>query len=159
MSHLLDLKSSNNLTQLRSGGMRSTFQILALFLSVVFLTVSDARAEVYFNHALSSNGGTAEQISNYRANAGLAPNAIDGNTNGVWSGGSVTHTGSAVVGNWWQVNLGSIRKIDKIEIYNRSDDCCIGRLREFYIFISGQEINEQGNSDEGINAAKAEVAS
>ena len=83
MSHLLDLKSSNNLTQLRSGGMRSTFQILALFLSVVFLTVSDARAEVYFNHALSPNGGTAEQISNYRANAGLAPNAIDGNTNGV----------------------------------------------------------------------------
>lgn len=52
---------------------------------------------------------------------GIAQRAIDGNTNGSWSSGTITHT-------WyqqnpsWKVDLGSDRLIDRIEIFNRSND-------------------------------------
>jgi len=47
--------------------------------------------------------------------------AIDGNTNGHWSGGngSVTHTSGE--NPWWQVDLGSDKKIGEIIIHNRTD--------------------------------------
>ncbi|GAB3976413.1 hypothetical protein GCM10029978_063230 [Actinoallomurus acanthiterrae] len=63
--------------------------------------------------------------------------AIDGNTNGDFGSGSVTHTsGTPVDANpWWQVDLGSSQPVSSIKLWNRTD-CCSDRLRDFYVFAS-----------------------
>lgn len=91
---------SNILTQLRSGGMRSTFQIFALFLSVVFLTASSAGSSD-LNLALSALGSEASQGSTYSNPGGDAENAIDGVTSGVWGRGDhIQHSEKPKLGNW-----------------------------------------------------------
>jgi len=54
------------------------------------------------------------------SNNGPAALAIDGNTNGDHSKGSVSHTESEYAP-WWMVDLGSVHKIDSIKIFNRVD--------------------------------------
>ena len=134
--------------------MRSTFQILALFLSVVFLNASSAGAQEYFNHALSTSGGVATQVNQYKiagfdeTKLGHPNRAIDGNTDGLWGGASVSHTRTPSVGNWWQVELLGSKKIDKIEIWNRTDLSSIKRLMNFYVFISEDKfVLENGNDN------------
>ncbi|MBU2951461.1 discoidin domain-containing protein, partial [Tamlana agarivorans] len=90
-----------------------------------------AEVEVYGNSNLALNG-TATQSST--ANGGLASRAIDGNTNGAWSAGSVTHT-SAEDGAWWALDLGADYNIGEIKIYNRTDACCTERLSSFTMFM------------------------
>jgi hypothetical protein len=51
---------------------------------------------------------------------------VDGNTDGGFFSGSVSHTGAAP-GEWWMVDLGSSQEIGSITIYNRTD-CCSERL-------------------------------
>jgi dienelactone hydrolase len=81
------------------------------------------------NLALS---GTATQSSTlYDAEASLA---IDGNTDGVWANGSVTHT-DAEDNAWWSVDLDNEYSIDSIVIYNRTDECCMDRLSDFNVFM------------------------
>src|SRR5690606_21323481 len=62
--------------------------------------------------------------------------AIDGNTDGTYSRGSVTHTNS-VPGqqSWWQIDLTDIVDIRSINIFNRAD-CCFARLEKFHVFVS-----------------------
>ncbi len=95
-------------------------------------------------------GKNVEQIND--AYGGIPERAIDNNTNGAWSSGSVTHT-RFNPNSWWQVDLGKIYKINSIEIWNRIDNCCKGRLSNFYIFVSnepfisfdpGQTLNQPG---------------
>ncbi|MBU2950603.1 sulfatase-like hydrolase/transferase [Tamlana agarivorans] len=89
-------------------------------------------------------GGTASQSStDYDAQASRA---IDGNTNGKWSGGSVTHT-LAEDNPWWEVDLGANANIGDIVIYNRSDACCIDRLSDFTITIRDNNDNEVYSRD------------
>jgi hypothetical protein len=45
--------------------------------------------------------------------------AVDGNTNGKFGNASTTHTNNEQ-GAWWQVDLGSKKKISQIIIYNRT---------------------------------------
>ncbi|WP_406685241.1 T9SS type A sorting domain-containing protein [Seonamhaeicola sp. MEBiC1930] len=65
--------------------------------------------------------------------------AIDGNTNGSYSGGSVTHTEHGANGSgelkWWQVDLESDKVITKINIYNRTDNCCKSRFNDFTVKV------------------------
>ncbi|MEZ4300504.1 MAG: discoidin domain-containing protein [Polyangiaceae bacterium] len=58
---------------------------------------------------------------------------IDGNTNGDFTGASVTHTNSAQA--WWQVDLGARKNIASVKLYNRTD-CCADRLSNFDVLIS-----------------------
>lgn len=67
----------------------------------------------------------------YGADAGRA---IDGNTSGLFSEGSVTHT-NPDVNAWWEIDLSAIQPIDSIKIWNRTD-CCGFRLKNYWIFIS-----------------------
>ena len=60
---------------------------------------------------------------------------MDGSTNGSFRSGSVTHT-SGGVGDWWYVDLGSTSTIQSINIFNRTDGCCIFRLGNFTVSIS-----------------------
>jgi hypothetical protein len=60
--------------------------------------------------------------------------AIDGNTDGVWGGGSCSHTDSEEA--WWQVDLGQVSTINRVDIWHRTD-CCQDRLESALIMISG----------------------
>src|SRR5262249_1984836 len=51
--------------------------------------------------------------------------AVDGNTNGDFSAGSVSHTNNESTP-WWQVDLASSASINSITIWNRTD-CCSDR--------------------------------
>jgi hypothetical protein len=90
-------------------------------------TPTDALA---VNVALSSLGGRASQSSNAH---GHAANANDGNTDGNWSNGSVTHTHHAGT-SWWRVELPKKYVISNIKVYNRTD-CCQQRIKDFLVYI------------------------
>lgn len=94
-----------------------------------------AEVQVYGQAVSSSNlalAGTATQSSTI-LNADAA-RAIDGNTDGRWNNNSVTHTNLGSQ-NYWQVDLGSIKQISDIKIWNRTD-CCAQRLSDFRVFVS-----------------------
>jgi len=91
------------------------------------------------NVALSSNGGVATQSSTLGTpgNDGflqVASRAIDGDTNGNWFTGKITHTNNEFQP-WWQVSLGGgISTISEIDIWNRTD-CCTGRLNHYDVTV------------------------
>ena len=74
------------------------------------------------NHALT---GTASQSTLGQA-TGAASNAIDGNPDGHWTNGSVSHTMN-LANQWWEVALTAPQVIDEVRLYNRAD-CCALRL-------------------------------
>jgi F5/8 type C domain-containing protein len=63
-----------------------------------------------------------------------AARAVDGNTDGDYANGSVTHTDYNTTA-WWHLELGQLRYIDTINVWNRTD-CCADRLTDFYVFVS-----------------------
>lgn len=75
---------------------------------------------------------TATQSSTPYGQAGGARVAVDGNTNGQWTAGSVTHTDNQLP--WWEVDLGAVYDISTIRIWNRTD-CCRERLTQFRIVV------------------------
>ena len=79
--------------------------------------------------------GTATQSDTQQWNSANGPHkAIDGNRDGAIDGGSVTVT-FRVTDAWWELDLGSVRSIDHIVLWNRTD-CCSERLRDFHVFVS-----------------------
>lgn len=115
--------------------MNKFVQIL-LMLLLTTLFVGTAQATM-INWALS---GHASQSSTYLGSFPVgtfsADNAIDGNTGGDFYGSNdpITHTGNTAY-EWWQVDLGAIRTIDTIKVYNRTDRNLQGRLTPFYVTI------------------------
>lgn len=81
------------------------------------------------NLALS---GVARQSST--AFNGEAARAIDNDTNGAYSGNSVTHTNSEV-NPYWQVTLDAEYAIGDIKVFGRTDACCVNRLSSFNVLI------------------------
>ena len=79
--------------------------------------------------------------SSYFANSmqPTANKAVDGNTNGRFNGGSVTHTGYDQNA-WWQVDLSAAKRIESITLWNRTD-CCSNRLANFYVFVSKSDMS------------------
>jgi len=93
--------------------------------------------ELYVGPLAADNialGGVATQSTNYSATAGLPGNANDGNTDGTWNNGSVTHTNGTSTHNWWEVDLGGSFPIGPILLYNRFD-CCHTRLSNFRVSV------------------------
>ncbi|MDO5969599.1 T9SS type A sorting domain-containing protein [Flavivirga aquimarina] len=86
---------------------------------------------VQSNQNLALNG-TARQSSTLHD--GVAPRAIDDNTNGAYSGGSVTHTASETNA-YWQVTLDDTYNIGDINIFGRTDSCCLTRLSNFTVLV------------------------
>ncbi len=60
--------------------------------------------------------------------------AVDGNTDGKFWNGSVSHTKFEHTP-WWQVDLGASYYINSVIISNRTD-CCGERLSDYYVFVS-----------------------
>nr|WP_079168341.1 GH92 family glycosyl hydrolase [Streptomyces colonosanans] len=74
---------------------------------------------------------------------GVAARAVDGNTDGNFTVGSVTHTaedGSPEP--WWQVDLGASKAISDVAVWNRSD-CCSERLTDYYVLVSDTPFTSQ----------------
>lgn len=64
---------------------------------------------------------------------GKAERAIDGNVDGVYDKGSVTHTNEST-SPWLLVDLGDTKDIGKLVIHNRAD-CCGDRLKDAIVEI------------------------
>ena len=89
-------------------------------------------------------GKTTRQSSTYNGSA-HPWRAVDGNPNGNWAAGSVTHTNTEENA-WWHVDLGSQLPLSRITVTNRSD-CCGQRLSDFYIFISDAPMEDRPLAD------------
>lgn len=110
-------------TQRRSIAMGRMIFIIPMFMVLYFFFQDPARAG-RTNLALN---GTATQID---TSAGAeASRAIDGNVDGNFYDGSVTHTASTDHP-WWQVDLGKDYRLGQINVWNRTD-CCSERLHDF----------------------------
>ena len=74
----------------------------------------------------------AQQSGDY--GAGKAQLAVDGNNDGNFANGSVTHS-SNNPNAWLDIDLGSSQNIDALRIWNRTD-CCSHRLDNYFVFVS-----------------------
>lgn len=61
--------------------------------------------------------------------------AVDGNTDGVWSKGSVSATSNDSQA-WWQVDLGKVRSIKTVKVWNRVEFA--DRTSDFYVLVSDE---------------------
>ncbi len=81
------------------------------------------------NHAV---GKKATQSSTY--GNGTADKAVDDNTDGKWSSGSVTHT-KKEMNPWLEIDLGGTFDISEVYIFNRTD-CCQERFDNIEVYLS-----------------------
>ena len=95
------------------------------------LASGQAARLVYFRNL--ARGKPASQSSNLNAlsTAGLA---TDGNSDGNFANGSVSHTANEA-NPWWEVDLGASNALQAVRLWNRTD-CCAARLSNFYVFSS-----------------------
>lgn len=70
---------------------------------------------------------------------GEAHRAVDGQTRGVYAQGSVAQTLRGPQ-SWWQVDLGSIRHIDAIRLWPRTD-CCADRMSDMEVWVSDADMS------------------
>lgn len=68
---------------------------------------------------------------------GVASRGNDGDTNGVYGGGSVFHTG--VPGGWWEVDLETTADISEVKLWNRTD-CCSHRALDVRVYVDGVRV-------------------
>jgi len=67
---------------------------------------------------------------------GLASLAIDGDTNGRYRSGSASRTVFNEAQPWWQVELVQNTDVDRVVLFNRTDDCCSADLADVHVFVS-----------------------
>ncbi len=97
--------------------------------------LSLAEVQVFFNGENVAAQGAATQSS--VDFSGPAELAIDGNTDGAFANKSVTHT--AVSDDpWWELDLHSDRSVEKIVIWNRTDEGVQQRLSNFQVSLLDQ---------------------
>ena len=87
--------------------------------------LSLAEVEVWSGNLNRALQGKATQSST--GFEGEAPRAIDGNSDGKYASNSTTHTANSQ-DPWWEVDLGQTFPIEKIGIFNRTDDQVFQRL-------------------------------
>lgn len=95
-----------------------------------------AEVEVYGQNL--AQGKPATQSSTQE---GSAYRAVDGNIDGVFANGSVTHTlGGA--NEWLQIDMETPHDLGRIWLFNRTD-CCLDRFAHFYVFTSNTDMTGQ----------------
>lgn len=67
------------------------------------------------NQNVATRGKSSQSTTDYE---GHAQRAVDGNTNGDYDAGSTTHT-EHEDNPWWEVDLGAVKPVDRIAIWNR----------------------------------------
>ncbi|MHB8914793.1 MAG: galactose-binding domain-containing protein [Thiobacillus sp.] len=143
------------LTDLQNGGLSSLLaktkaeDMLSLDNGVVIAPLNHRKDELdalfdngYFkvlpvtNNPRLQNIAVGKSAQQSSAAGGQAQLAVDGNTDGDFAHGSVSHTGQDANA-WLEIDLGAIEPIDSVRIWNRTD-CCGERLRDYWLFISEQ---------------------
>ena len=118
-----------------------TYVVTATAINFFFTFITDTATVVIavgvgdINLAFGKHA-TQSSIYLYHDIIPVAGYAVDGNTHGYFLNKSTTHT-EYEHGAWWQVDLGSQKKINKIIIYNRTD-CCAARLAHYQVSISNE---------------------
>lgn len=87
--------------------------------------LSLAEVQVFSKGENAALKGKATQSS--ESYAGAPSRAIDGNTSGIYTDNSVTHT-ETTENPWWEVDLGSELPIESIAVWNRTDGNVGSRL-------------------------------
>ena len=131
-----------NLSGFSWGRSKRVFRVLIFCTSWIVVPVY----AIPVNVALESNGSVAVQSSTIGSPGSdgqlqVASRAIDGDTNGDWYSGRITHTNSELQP-WWEVTFGSGPVIvNEIDVWNRTD-CCVDRLDHFDLLLlhSGQVV-------------------
>ncbi|MBL6766229.1 MAG: DUF1553 domain-containing protein [Verrucomicrobiae bacterium] len=81
--------------------------------------------------------GVASQSGDY-ADA-VASRAIDGNTDGEYKNGSVSHSAGESKEEWWEVQLPHTTAVDRVTIWNRTDGGTASRLKDFTIALLDED--------------------
>ncbi|MFU8855086.1 glycosyl hydrolase family 95 catalytic domain-containing protein [Micromonospora sp. SL1-18] len=101
----------------------------------------------------------ARQSSTY--SGGVATRAVDGNTDGAWKNGSVTHTIYPTKQPWWEVDLERSYPLSGVAVWNRTD-CCSERLSKYYVLVSKEPIAsaslDEALKESGVHAFYQEEA-
>ena len=105
-----------------------------------------ASAQINLNPINLAQGKPARQSSTY---GGDASQAVDGNSDGYYWNGSVTHTLDDEH-SWWEVDVGEVRQIGRVEIANRTD-CCGERLVPFMVIVADIPIIDSDITDADEN--------
>jgi YVTN family beta-propeller protein len=90
---------------------------------------------VYFGNVALGKSASQSSTANFGV-ASPAAVAVDGNVDGVFANGSVTHTNSDLNA-WWEVDLGVPQALHTVRVWNRGD-AGLDRLTDFYILLSSQ---------------------
>jgi len=98
------------------------------------MNLIEAQVFGYMKVNLAFNGLASQSSIGY---SGAATRGNDGNTDGNWSGASVTHTANERQP-WWKVDLGGSFPIHTVKLYNRID-CCEARLSGFQVQLLDSE--------------------
>jgi azurin len=112
-------------------------------------TLSLAEVQVFSGGKNIAPKGKAKQSSTY--DGGDASHAIDGNTEGAFSAGGMSHTKENDKSPWWEVDLGGEHPIDSVVIWNRSeaDGRFASRLDGFRLLVldgkRGEAFKSEGN--------------
>ncbi len=100
--------------------------------------LSLAEVEVFRNGLNVALQGQATQSST--AFKGPAELAIDGKTDGNFQAGTTTHTGTER-DPWWEVDLGASGPVDRLVIWNRTDNSLHTRLSHFRVVVLDADRN------------------
>ena len=90
---------------------------------------------VYFGNVALGKVATQSSTASFGV-ASPASLAVDGNVDGAFNNGSVTHTNSDANA-WWEVDLGAPQALHTVRVWNRSD-AAPERLTDFYLLLSSQ---------------------
>ena len=88
---------------------------------------------------LALNGIATQSSTDF---GGVASRAIDGDSNPLWSSGTLTHTAD-LANSWWEVDLGGTYVIGGVRLFNRGD-CCWQRLSNFRVSIFDGTVETYG---------------
>jgi len=107
-----------------------------------------------------AKGKVAKQSGDHDATS-KSDLAVDGNVDGDFGHGSVTHT-AVNPDAWLDIDLGNSEKLDHIVLWNRTD-CCGDRLQNYWIFISDKPFSatdtvERLKKSKGVKAIRGGVA-
>ena len=96
-------------------------------------TLTLAEVEVYDGSTNVARRGTATQsTTNW---GGVAARALDGNTSGAYGDGGQTHTIEDRPDPWWELDLGSEAIIDRVVVWNRTDEQFGARLGDVHVVL------------------------
>lgn len=100
-------------------------------------TLTLAEVQVFRDGQNIARRGKAKQKNT--AFGGDARRGIDGNTRGGYNAGGQTHTQENTTNPWWEVDLGGEGPIDRIVVWNRTDDGLGKRLNRFTLKVLDQQ--------------------